>query len=134
MSTVGSRTKLVRRILAGVAIAFGLLTIVEGGKVLAGADPGYVVFRPLLIYNATMGLAYVAAGIVMLWSIEKGRFAAAIIFLLNLLVLVAIGYLYAKGHAVAFDSVRAMTLRTVVWLALFVGLAWLGRPSRTTGS
>ncbi len=130
MTTVGSRTKLGQRILAGVAIAFGLLTIVEGGKVLAGADPGYVVFRPLLIYNATMGLAYVAAGIAMLRNIERGRFAAAIILLLNLLVLAAIGYLYAKGHAVAFDSVRAMTLRTVVWLALFVGLAWLGRQSR----
>lgn len=134
MSTVGARTKLGQRILAGIAIAFGLLTIVEGGKVLAGADPGYVVFRPLLIYNATMGLAYVAAGIAMLWSLERGRFAAATIFLLNLIVLAGIGYMYAKGHAVAFDSVRAMTLRTVVWLALFIGLAWLGRRRRHRAS
>ena len=28
-----------RRILAFVAIAFGLLTVVAGGRVLAGADP-----------------------------------------------------------------------------------------------
>ena len=123
MSTVGPYTKLGQRILAVAAIAFGLVTLVEGGKVLAGADPGYVVFRPLLIYNVIMGLAYVAAGIAMWRSLERGRFAAATIFLLNLLVLAGIGYLYANGYAIAKNSVFAMTVRTSVWLALFLGLA-----------
>ncbi|MDT8388664.1 MAG: hypothetical protein RQ736_14255 [Thiogranum sp.] len=118
-----------RKILAFVAAAFGVLTVVAGGRVLAGADPGYIVFRPLLIFNTAMGAAYLAAAIVMLRSLEGGNLAAAAIFLLNLLVLGAIGYLYATGGAVAIDSVRAMTLRTGVWLFLFLGLVWLGRRS-----
>lgn len=35
-------------VLAFIAILFGIATIFAGGRVLLGADPGYVVFRPLL--------------------------------------------------------------------------------------
>ena len=115
------------RILGFVAVAFGLATIVAGGRVLGGADPGYVVFRPLLLFNTAMGGVYVAAGIVALRSLASGKLAAAGIFLLNLLVLGIIGYLYVAGSAVAIDSIRAMTFRTGVWLVLFLGLAWLDR-------
>ena len=64
-------------------------------------------------------------------SLGRGRFAAAAIFVLNLLVLGVIGYLYSAGSAVAIDSIRAMTFRTGVWLVLFLGLAWLGQVSRS---
>jgi hypothetical protein len=37
----------------------------------------------------------------------------------------AIGYLYSTGSAVAVESLRAMTLRTSVWLAFWLGLTWL---------
>lgn len=114
----------IRGILALVAALFGLATMIAGTSVLAGADPGYVVFRPLLIYNTAMGLAYVAAGVIAWRSLDRGKYAAATIFVLNFLVLGAIGYLYATGSAVAIDSLRAMSFRTVVWLVLFVGLAW----------
>lgn len=134
MNTARPYARLARGILALVAAAFGVLTIVVGGRVLTGADPGYIVFRPLLIYNTAMGVAYLVAGITMLRSLEAGRRAAAAIFLLNLLVLAVIGYLYATGSAVAVDSVRAMTFRTGVWLILFLGLAWLGRGGRAAGT
>ena len=114
-----------RLILALVAIAFGLATIVAGGRVLLGADPGYVVYRPLLVFNTAMGFAYVAAGVLMWWGPERGARAALAIFAVNLVVFAAIGVLYAAGGAVAVDSVRAMTLRTGVWLVLWLGLAWL---------
>jgi len=77
-----------------------------------------------LIYNTAMGLAYVAAGVIAWRSVDRGKYAAVTIFVLNCLVLGAIGYLYSTGGAVAIDSLRAMTLRTVVWLVLFLGLAW----------
>jgi hypothetical protein len=134
MSTARPSSRLGQKILAFVAAAFGLVTIVAGGRVLAGADPGYIVFRPLLIYNATMGFAYLAAAIIMLRNLNRGKFAAATIFLLNLLVLGVIGSLYVAGSAVAIDSIRAMTFRTGVWLVLFLGLAWLGRASHTPGT
>jgi hypothetical protein len=67
----------------------------------------------------------VVAGVIAWRSVDRGKYAAATIFILNFLVLEAIGYLYATGSAVAIDSLRAMTLRSVVWLLQFLVLAWL---------
>ena len=117
--------RIIQRVLALAAALFGLVTIFAGARVLAGSDPGYIVFRPLLIYNTAMGIAYVAAGIISWRSLDRGKYAAATIFVLNFFVLSAIGFLYAAGSAVAIDSLRAMTFRTVVWFVLFLGLAWM---------
>lgn len=122
-----------RRVLALVAIVFGVMTIVAGARVLGGADPGYMVFRPLLIYNTAMGIAYLAAGVVAWRNVVLGKRAAAAIFLLNLLVLGTIAYLYTAGSAIAVESLGAMTFRTVVWLLLFLGLAWAGRRNNIPG-
>ena len=122
--------RIVQILAAAVAILFGVATLVAGGRVLLGSDPGYAVFRPLLIYNTAMGVAYLAAGVTVWRSVNVGRYAAGAIFLLNLLVLLGILVVYRSGGVVAVDSLRAMTLRTVVWLALFLALSWLGR-SRT---
>jgi hypothetical protein len=112
---------------AMVAVIFGLATLWAGGSVLAGRDPGYVVYRPLLIFNTVMGAAYVAAGILAWRRASSGRNAAAVILGLNLLALAVIVYLYRTGAAVAVDSVRAMSLRSGVWLALLLVLAWVNR-------
>lgn len=125
MNSVRRHSRLRQRTVAVVAALFGLATIVAGGRVLMGwSDPGYVVYRPLLIYNTAMGVAYLAAGIVIWRSLHWGKYGAAVVFVLNLVVLVAIVWLYAAGGSVAIDSLRAMTFRTAVWLALFVGLVW----------
>jgi hypothetical protein len=117
--------RIVRTIVIAVAVLFGVVTLFAGGRVLLGFDPGYEVFRPLLIFNTAMGLAYLAAGMATWRSVNAGRNAAGAIFLLNLLVLGGILVIYRSGGAVAVDSLRAMTLRTVVWLALFLGASWL---------
>lgn len=122
--------KIVQAILAGIPTLFGLLTIFVGTRVLLGADPGYVVFRPLLIYNATMGLAYVAAGVLIWRNSRRGMYAAAVIFVLNLIALAVIYFLYTKGSPIAVDSLRAMSLRTVVWLVLFAVLGWLNHKNK----
>lgn len=120
--------RLIQRILAAVAIVFGVVTIFSGGRVLLGADPGYVVYKPLLVYNTAMGFIYAAAGIAAWRNVVRGRAAAGAIFVLNLIVLAAVGTLYSNGSgAVAIESVHAMTLRTVVWLVLFAGFAWIIR-------
>ena len=128
--TTPRTVRIVRILATGIAVLFGVATIFAGSRVLLGSDPGYEVFRPLLVYNTAMGVAYLAAGIAIWRSVNAGRYAAGVIFLLNLLVLVGIVVLYRSGGAVAVDSLRAMTLRTVVWLALFIAAAWLAR-SRT---
>jgi hypothetical protein len=115
---------------AAVAVLFGVATVMAGGRVLLGiSDPGYVVFRPLLIYNTAMGVAYVAAGVAMWRCLRCGVHAAAIVFALNLLVLVAIFAVYSSGGAVAVESLGAMSFRTAVWLALLWILRWAGRKA-----
>ena len=128
--TTPRTVRIVRILAAGIAVLFGVATLFAGSRVLLGSDPGYEVFRPLLVYNTAMGVAYLAAGIAIWRSVNAGRYAAGVIFLLNLLVLVGIVVLYRSGGAVAVDSLRAMTLRTVVWLVLFIAASWLAR-SRT---
>ena len=122
--------RIVRILAAGIAVLFGVATLFAGSRVLLGSDPGYEVCRPLLLYNTAMGVAYLAAGVALWRNVNAGRYAAGAIFLLNLAVLVAIVVIYRSGGAVAVDSLRAMTLRTVVWLALFIAASWLCR-SRT---
>ncbi len=119
-----------RILMAAVGIGFGLMTLVAGTRVLGGADPGYVVFRPLLLFNTAMGVAYVAAGIAMLRSLVQGKRAAGAIFALNLVALATIAAVFASGSAVAGASLGAMTLRTLVWFALFAGMARLAAPKR----
>lgn len=126
--------KTFQRALALAGILFGLATVAVGIRVLGGSDPGYIVFRPLLMYNTAMGMAYVAAGVIAWHSSYRGKYAAATIFVLNTFVLLVIGYLYTTGNAIAIDSLRAMTLRTVVWFALFLGFVWINHriaPNRT---
>jgi len=122
--------KITQSVLAIVAVLFGLATIIAGTRVLLGSDPGYIVFRPLLIYNTVMGIVYVTAGVVAWRNIKQGTYVAAAIFILNLFVLIAIYSLYTEESFIAVDSLRAMSLRTVVWLALFVGLGWLSRRNK----
>lgn len=124
--------KLLQFILALVALLFGTATLLSGGRVLGGGDPGYVVFQPLLLYNTGMGLAYVATAFLIWRHLPRALPASLMIFCLNLLVLVGVGYLLQAGQGVAEQSFLAMVLRTGVWLALLVGVAWLlRRRSRT---
>ena len=132
--TGGHSRHIVQLLATAVAILFGLATVVAGGRVLLGPDPGYLVYRPLLIYNTLMGVAYIAAGYAIWRSIRQGAHAAQAILLLNVLVLAGIVYLYRNGDAVAIDSVRAMTLRSAVWLSLFLAVAWRRRGSATPPS
>jgi hypothetical protein len=112
-----------------VGVLFGLATIAAGGSVLAGRDPGYVVYRPLLLFNTLMGLLYVVAGVLAwrraraAWSVAAGIAGA------NLLVLAYIVLLYRAGGPTAIDSVRAMVLRTGVWLALLLTIVWAQRET-----
>ncbi len=122
--------KITRSVLTFVAVLFGLVTIVAGTRVLLGSDPGYIVFRPLLIYNIVMGIVYIAAGIIAWRNFKLGMYIAAAIFVLNLVVLITIYILYIEGIPIAVDSLRAMSFRTIIWLALFAGFGWLYRRDK----
>jgi len=118
-----------RVLVAIVAVLFGAATLFAGTRVLLGADPGYAVFRPLLVFNTVMGAAYVLAGVVVWCSLRLGKLLAGAIVLLNLLVLAGLSALDRGGTGIAVQSLAAMAFRTAVWLLLFLAILWLARPS-----
>lgn len=106
------------RIMGGVAIAFGLLTVVSGGTTLLGALEMGAVVLFVLWFNTLAGLAYVVAGLG-LWQGRRWAYPLSLaIFAATLLVLVAFGLHVAQGEAFEMRTVYAMTLRSAVWGAI----------------
>ncbi|MDQ8155632.1 MAG: hypothetical protein P3B98_13350 [Gemmatimonadota bacterium] len=128
--TAGQAHRALQRAIAVAALLFGVATIVAGGAVLGGRDPGYLVYKPLLLFNTGMGAVYVAAGALAWRRLTPARHASAAILVLNIVALGGVIWLYRTDGAVAMDSVRAMIFRTGVWLVLWLGLAWLNRAPR----
>ena len=124
-----SRSRNVARLAASVAVLFGIATVVAGGRVLLGADPGYVVYKPLLLFNTAMGVAYLLVGVLAWRRTRQGMRGAAAIVVLNAAALVGIVLLSARGEAVAATSLQAMTFRTAVWVVIFLLLLWASRAA-----
>jgi hypothetical protein len=118
---------------AVIAVIFGVATVAAGIRVLTGSDPGYTVFRPLLLFNTVMGFAYIAVGVLAWKRSRLGTRGAGLIALVNLMALGGIAWLYAADQPVAMTSLQAMAFRTVVWAALFFVLFWAGHQARSEG-
>jgi len=101
-----------------VAVAFGVATIVSGGRALfAGVDMGAVV--PFVLwFNFAAGFAYVLAGIGLWLERDWGRVLAIGIFAATLLVLLAFAVHVLRGGAYEMRTVGAMVLRTAVWAGI----------------
>ena len=105
-----------------VALAFGALTMVSGGRVLFGPEAvrlaagNYVPF--VLWFNFLAGFAYIAAGVgLSLWR-RWATWLALGIAVATLLVFAAFGVHVALGGAFEPRTVAAMTLRTAFWAAI----------------
>ena len=127
MTDVNGASRLWTRGTAGIVLVFGVATVAAGASVLAGRDTGYLVYRPLLIFNTAMGVAYAAAAVLIWRDLTRGRLAAVVILALNLAMLGLVVYLFRTSDVVAVDSVRAMIFRSAVWLVIFGVLVWIGR-------
>jgi len=110
-----------------VAVAFGLLTLKEGGTVLFGdeaarsAAGNYVPF--VLWFNFLAGFAYVVAGVGLWLQRRWAAWLALAIASATALVFAAFG-VHILGHgAYEVRTVIAMTVRTAVWFVIAV-LAW----------
>jgi len=110
------------RVIALVAIGFGLLTLKEGGMTLSGdeaavaAAGAYVPF--VLWFNFMAGFAYVAAGIGLWLRRRWAAWLAITIAAATALVFVALGMHVASGAAYEQRTVIAMTLRLLVWVVI----------------
>jgi len=116
-----SSSALPLRTMALLAVAFGLLTLKEGGSVLFGsaAAGAYVPF--VLWFNFGAGFAYVVAGLGMGLRQRWAAPLAAMIAAATALTFAVLGVHIAQGGAFEMRTVAAMALRTTVWAVL----AWL---------
>lgn len=134
MKTIGGNLVWLR-LAALVAVAFGLLTLKEGGTILFGdasaraAAGNYVPF--VLWFNFLAGFAYVMAGVGLWMQRRAAAWLALAIVVATALVFVAFGAHVYGGGAYEPRTVIAMSLRTLVWAAI-AAIAWLRllRPMR----
>lgn len=107
-----------------VAIAFGLLTIKEGGSVLFGdaaartAAGNYVPF--VLWFNFIAGFAYVAAGIALWLQQRWAVWLAVAVAAATVLAFAALGAHIVSGGAYEQRTVIAMGLRALVWVVISI--------------
>jgi hypothetical protein len=105
-----------------VAVAFGLLTIKQGGTVLFGGESArvaagaYVPF--VLAFNFGAGFAYVLAGAGLWLQRRWALWLAIAIALTTGIVFAAFGAHVYFGGAYKQVTVYAMTLRTALWLTI----------------
>lgn len=104
--------------IAVVAVVFGLLSIISGGRVLfGGADMGAVV--PFVLwFNFLAGFAYVAAGCG-LWVQARWATGLAVAIALATAAVFA-GFLWhvSTGKAYEARTMGALILRLAVWIAI----------------
>lgn len=111
---------------AMVAVAFGIVTIIVGGKTLLDspaerAAAGNIV--PFVLwFNFLAGFAYVVAGCgLFLWKRWAAGLSAAIA-IWTVGVFVALGIYILLGGAFEVRTIGAMTIRSLVWTAIAVGV------------
>lgn len=111
------------RIAAVGAVAFGLLTIMEGGTVLFGGEAArlaagnYVPF--VLWFNFLAGFVYVVAG-AGLWARRRWVVWLALSIVVGTVaVFAAFGIHILLGGAFEMRTMVAMSLRTAVWAVIF---------------
>ena len=110
------------RMVAFLAIAFGLLTIKSGGQVLFGnvaARAAAGSFVPFVVwFNFLAGFVYIAAG-AGLWVPRRWAVVlSAALTAGTALAFVAFGMHVANGGAYEMRTVWALTLRLAVWSAI----------------
>ena len=123
--TISSRPRWAA-VAAVVAVAFGIITIIVGGKTLFGgpaerAAAGNIVLF-VLWFNFIAGFAYVVAGCgVFLWKRWAAQLSAAIA-IGTVAVFVAFGIYIFLGGAFEARTIGAMTVRSLTWTAIAVAV------------
>jgi hypothetical protein len=132
-SPAGTRSRWLEA-LAIVAIIFGLLTIISGGRTLFDAEAqqqagNYVAF--VLWFNFVAGFTYIIAGIGLWFQQRWSIWFSAAIAAATLLIFAAFGLQIWRGGSYEVRTVAAMGLRALTWLAISaVAYAKLANPDR----
>ncbi len=115
------------RIAAGVAIVFGALTVLSGGRALFGSDEARAAMGDVvpfvLRFNFMAGFAYMLAGIGLFRRERSAVWISLAILAVTFLVMLAFGLHIQQGGAYEMRTVGAMTLRIAVWAGISA-VAW----------
>lgn len=115
------------RAMSLMALAFGVLTIKEGGAILFGSETAraaagnYVPF--VLWFNFSAGFAYVIAGAGLWLQRRWAAWLAITIAAATLCTFALLGGHVMSGGAYELRTVIAMSVRTLVWTAI-AAIAW----------
>lgn len=108
----------------GIAVVFGIATVLSGGQVLFGNDAAraaagaYVAF--VLWFNFAAGFAYIVAGVgLVLWR-QWGALLALAIAAATVFIAAAFGVHIMGGGAYEMRTVAALALRCAVWIAISI--------------
>ena len=127
MNTLAQKRSIPTWAISLLAVAFGLLTIKEGGTILLGDDAvraaagNYVPF--VLWFNFTAGFAYVVAGAGLWMQRHWAVWLAIAIAAATALTFAAFGVHVVSGAAYEPRTVVALSLRTLVWVTI-AAIAW----------
>ncbi|PKO05737.1 MAG: hypothetical protein CVU41_09935 [Chloroflexi bacterium HGW-Chloroflexi-3] len=117
------------KIAAVLALIIGAMAVFAGAQVLLGNDPGYYVINWVPVYNYTAGILTVFITAILIWRGSKlAWFAAITTFSLHTLVMVILQTAYRD--VVAVDSIRAMTIRMIVWAIILVLMSVQSRKDK----
>ena len=110
------------KIAAGVAMVFGVLTVLSGGRALfGGAEARAAVGNAVpfvLWFNFLAGFAYIAAGIGLALRRRWALWLSLAILIATALVFAAFWIHVLRGGLFEMRTVGAMILRTGVWAAI----------------
>ncbi len=115
-------------VVAVIAVIFGALTILSGGRALfGGADMGRVV--PFVLwFNFFAGFAYVLAGIGLWLRASWGGVLSVALAVATALVFLAFLLHVWRGGGYEIRTMGAMILRTAFWATVAL-LVWSRRPA-----
>jgi hypothetical protein len=109
---------------AVVAVLFGILTVLSGGRALFGGEAAREAVGNavpfVLWFNFVAGLFYVLAGIGLLLWRQWAAQLSALIAISTLAIFVAFGWHVATGGAFEMRTVGAMILRSGFWAVIAV--------------
>ncbi|MCK5633757.1 MAG: hypothetical protein KAI06_01665 [Anaerolineales bacterium] len=110
-------TSIFRKIAAALAFIIGAMAIFAGSQVMLGKIMDYYVIDWLPIYNFVLGLMAAFITAILIWKGSKFALPAAIgTFASHGIVMLILQTVYRD--VVASDSIKAMTVRLVVWLII----------------
>lgn len=126
------------RIVAGVAVVFGVLTILSGGRALFGGVAAQAAAGDsvpfVLWFNFLSGFVYVLAGMGIAMERRWTAMLAIALTVAIAAVFAAFGLHIFQDGAFEMRTVGAMTLRLVVWIVISVVVVKSSsrrEPSRT---